>query len=116
MNYSDLNKNSVGTDDWIIQDNQVISEIFKTASNIQKGDMYYARNKGSDIEDLLFMLDSPELYTNILTHLSNFKRLDGRLAFDYSKVQITKYPLDIQALGITAQTTKGALVSTIITK
>ena len=84
--YSDLDKKSQGG--YIIEDALVLTEVFSTAVNIRRGQIFYGRNFGYDFEKYLLRLNEPATLMSIQGDLHRLKSMDGRLVVDPSATKL----------------------------
>ena len=78
--YSDLDKKSKGG--YIIEDALVLSEIFSTALNVKKGQIFYGRQYGCDFEQYLLRLNEADTLFSIQSELYGIRNMDGRMMVD----------------------------------
>lgn len=98
--YSDLDKKVRGGE--IIEDALVLNEIFETAINVRKGQIFYGRDFGIDLEYYLLKLNEPDTIMNIQSELYQLQNMDGRLILDPSKTKLFTDDADLQLLIIQA--------------
>ena len=84
--YKDLDKKSQGC--YIIEDSLVISEVFSTAVNIKRGQIFYGRQYGYDFEKYLLRLNEISTMMDIMSDLYKIRNMDGRLICDPSQTQL----------------------------
>ena len=104
----DLSKNSTTQDDWIINGDNVLEEVFDTIAKTTRGDIFYARDLGTNLESLLFELNERNLLIDTMNCLREFNRLDGRLSFNPSSTSVSRDPYNPQELNIQV-TTRGSV-------
>ena len=84
--YSDLDKKSRGG--FIIEDALDLNEVFDTALNVRKGQIFYGRGYGLDFEQYLLKLNEPDTILSLQDELFSLRNLDGRLVVDPSKTKL----------------------------
>ena len=84
--YKDLDKKSQGC--YIIEDALVVSEVFSTAVNIKRGQIFYGRQYGYDFEKYLLRLNEISTMMDIMSDLYKIRNMDGRLICDPSQTQL----------------------------
>lgn len=83
--YSDLDKNAKGG--YIIEDAVDLNEVFDTALNVKKGQIFYGRQYGQDFEYYLQKLDTVDTILGLQGELYDIRNMDGRLIVDSSQTQ-----------------------------
>lgn len=111
----DLSKNSISAEDWIITDTKVLGEVFDTCLHTNKGDIFYARDIGNNLEELLFSPDGADFLINCWNSLSKFKLMDGRLNFDINRTNIKRSTNDLRQYEVYTETLNGVGLSTVVT-
>ena len=86
MIFSDLDKRQRGGS--LIEDNVVVNEIFDTALNIKRGQIFYARDLGHNFEQFLLRLQTPEVLLSLHDELYRIQDMDGRLDIDGSQTEL----------------------------
>lgn len=84
--YSDLDKKSEGC--YIIEDALVVTEVFSTAVNIRRGQIFYGRQYGYDFEKYLLRLNEMATIMDIMSDLYKIRNMDGRLICDPTQTQL----------------------------
>lgn len=96
MLYSDLDKKSRGG--FIIEDALVLNEVFDTALNIRRGQIFYGRGYGLDFEQYLLKLNESNTLIGLQGELYRLRNMDGRLNVDPSQTKIYTEKDDQQTL------------------
>ena len=94
--YSDLDKTARGG--FIIEDALVINEVFNTALNVRRGQIFYCRGLGQDFEYYLLRLNEDNTLLGIQDELFMLRNVDGRLIVDTSQTQVYTDEGDGQAV------------------
>jgi len=84
--YSDLDKKSQGG--YIIEDALVLTEVFSTAINIRRGQIFYGRQFGYDFEKYLLRLNEASTIMSIQGDLYKLRNMDGRLVVSPSETKL----------------------------
>jgi hypothetical protein len=94
--YTDLDKAAKGG--FIIEDALVLNEVFDTALNVRRGQIFYCRGLGQDFEYYLLRLNEPSTLLGIQDELFRLRDIDGRLLVDPSQTQVYTSDNDAQAV------------------
>lgn len=98
--YSDLDKKSRGG--FIIEDALDLNEVFDTALNVRKGQIFYGRGFGLDFEQYLLKLNEPDTILGLQDELFSLRNIDGRLVIDPSQTKLYTDTKEYQSLIIQA--------------
>lgn len=97
--YLDLAKNNL-SEGMQLQDGDAVAEVFNAITEVRKGQIFFARDLGFDLEDYLFRLQTPLNLFAIKSLFNSVPDLDERLSVDLNNSTFEQNEDDEQQVDI----------------